>query len=499
MSLLTVSDLSVSFQSKTVVKNVSFHINTGECVALVGTSGSGKSVTALSVLRLVQHARVSGSVRLNAQELTSLSDKDMQAVRGRRIAMIFQEPMTSLNPLHKIGKQIKEVMAVHFKKAPTADVISLLKQVGLKNPKAKMNAFPHELSGGERQRVMFAMALAGKPDLLIADEPTTALDVTIQKQILDLLKRLQKELSLAILFISHDRRVVSYMADRTYEMKNGKIVSGRVRTNEIPVYRENSENNPVMLSVKDVSVTYGDFKALYPVSFNVRRGETLGIVGESGSGKTTLAQAILRLIPSTGTVAVDGVNWSDLSGKALRAVRRQVGYVFQDPFSSLNPRFSVKEIIEEGLRLHFPGMSPFMRHRRILETIEKVDLDKSVLNRYPHELSGGQRQRVAFARALILKPKVLILDEPTSALDVLTQDKLLNLLKTIQETEKLTYLFISHDMRVIQNIAHRVMVLNEGKLVEIGPARTIFDKPEQDYTRRLIASALLDKKDADNA
>lgn len=496
MSLLTVSHLTVSFQHKTVVDDVSFHVDKGECVALVGASGSGKSVTALSLLRLVQNAHVSGSVQLDGRELTTLTDREMQSVRGRRMALIFQEPMTSLNPLHRVGRQVKEVMQIHFKKASFAQVSDLFKQVGLKNPAAKMKAFPHELSGGERQRVMIAMALAGRPDVLIADEPTTALDVTVQKQILDVLKQLQTKLGLAILFISHDQRVVSYMADRCYFMKDGRIVPPHVRPESAGLYRSVPPKAPVMVSVRDVSVRYGDFQALSHVSFDVHQGETLGIVGESGSGKTTLAQALLRLVPCTGTVTVNGTAWTVLSGKALRAVRPEMGFVFQDPFSSLNPRFSVRQIIEEGLKLHGKGLSAFLRNRRVLETIQKVDLEKSILNRYPHELSGGQRQRVAFARALILRPKVLILDEPTSALDVETQDKLLTLLQNVQETDKLTYLFITHDMGVIRQIADRVLVLNEGQVVETGTVRSVFEHPEQPFTQQLMASAFLEKTHA---
>ncbi len=494
MSLLEVSHLSISFGKTTVVDDISFHINKGECVALIGSSGSGKSVTALSILKLVQNAHLSGSIKLNDDDLMPYTEEQMRQVRGRKIAMIFQEPMTSLNPLHRVGKQIQEVMKLHFGKAPINEVLHLLKQVGLKNPEIKMKAFPHELSGGERQRVMIAMALAGKPDLLIADEPTTALDVRIQKQILDLLKHLQKELNLSILFISHDQRVVSYMADRRYALKEGKIVPYSIPIQQIVSYRQPLEKAPFILSVKNVSVYYGKFQALADISFDVKEGETLGIVGESGSGKTTLAQALLRLLPSSGQINVNGQNWSELKGQALRAVRPDMGFIFQDPFSSLNPRFSIREIIEEGLRLHFPDLKSFARQRRVLEALQKVDLNKSILNRYPHELSGGQRQRVAFARALVLKPKILILDEATSAVDVETRDRLLALLKHLQETDKLTYLFITHDMQVIQQIANEVLVLKDGRIVEKGQIQTIFENPSQAYTQQLVEAALLEGK-----
>ena len=492
MSLLNVSHLTVSFQNKKVVNDISFYVNKGECVALVGSSGSGKSVTALSILRLVQNAHVQGTIQLNDIHLSQLSDKQMQAVRGRHISMIFQEPMTSLNPLHKVGKQIKEVMKIHFQQSSTKTVLSLLNLVGLKNAREKINAFPHELSGGERQRVMIAMALAGNPELLIADEPTTALDVSIQKQILDLLKSLQKKLNLSILFISHDVRVVSYMAERRYFMKEGKIVPSLPTFSFETSFQQANQEAPVVLSLRNVSVFYRKFQALSQISFDVRKGETLGVVGESGSGKSTLAQAVLRLIPSSGTILVHGRNWAELSQKDLRRERASVVFVFQDPFSSLNPRFCIREIIEEGLKLL--KISPFSRNKLILNTLRKVNLEKDILNRYPHELSGGQRQRVAFARAFILKPKILIMDEPTSALDVENQYKLLELLKSVQKEDKITYLFITHDMNVIKQMASHVGVLKEGRLVEVGPVQSVFEHPQQIYTRVLIQSALLERK-----
>ncbi len=491
--LLNIQDLSVSFGKMTVVHDVSLHVNKGECVALLGATGSGKSVTALSVLGLVQNAKIKGHIFLNNKDLTLLNDKEMQYVRGRRIGFIFQEPMTSLNPLHRVGKQVDEVLKTHFNQSSKRRVEELFQMVKLKNPKKKMRAFPHELSGGERQRVMIAMALAGKPDLLIADEPTTALDVTIQKQILDLLKFFQSQFGLSILFISHDLNVVRYMADKVYYMKNGCIVPCLAEVFPNSAYPKVKKNTICMLDVQKMNVFYDDFHVLHDVSFRVQRGKTLGVVGESGSGKTTLAHALLKLIPSMGKIILNGLDWSALHGSSLRRERIRMGFVFQDPFSSLNPRLSILDIVEEGLKLH--GMfSKEERRRVVFETLRQVALFPEILNRYPHELSGGQRQRVALTRALVLRPQVLILDEPTSALDKKTQESLIQLLQKIQQDNDLTYLFISHDMQLIQRVSDDVIVLQEGVVIERASVRDLFQNPQQKYTQMLIQASFLKRR-----
>lgn len=481
--VLSVQNLSISFAGKEVVHGVSFQIEKGQTVALVGSSGSGKSVTALSILGILQNASVKGSIQLNGQELVGLSEREMRSIRGRKIGLVFQEPMTSLNPLHRVGNQVKEVLQIHFKKASNREVVRLFHLVGLKNAARKIKAFPHELSGGERQRVMIAMALAGQPDLLIADEPTTALDVTIQKQILDLLKDLQKRLQLSILFISHDRAVVHYIADTVYEMKNGFLSSGQKR---LPPLAKRGLPKPLgkpVLTAKEVCVSYGSFKALWPLSLTLYEGRTLGVVGESGSGKTTLANALLGLIKYEGSVS--------LIGEDSRAFRAKVQVVFQDPFSSLNPRMSVEQIIQEGLFVHAPKMSASARQAAVQEILTEVGLPPEIKDRYPHELSGGERQRVAISRALILKPKVLILDEPTSALDVENRIKILALLKKLQAKYQLSYLFISHDMYVVNEISDDLLVLRQGKVVETGPLAQVFMQPKEAYTQELIQSAFL--------
>lgn len=471
MSLLDVQHLTISFAHKKVVEDFSFHIESGECVALIGQSGSGKSVTALSILKLVQDAKITGKIIFKGTDLTSLSEKEIRPFRGGKIGFIFQEPMTSLNPLHRIDKQIGEVLKVHFGQATKSQILDLLKSVHLKNPAQKMRAFPHELSGGERQRVMIAMALAGQPELLIADEPTTALDVTIQKQILDLLKELQHTLHLAILFISHNEKVVRYMAARPYAIGQNLPIKNHP-------FIQNKSPTQTILSVHNLTVYYHHFKALDNVSFTLQAGKTLAVVGESGSGKTTLAQALVHLIPSKGEIKIESSHVP------------VIGYVFQDPFSSLNPRFSVMNILEEGLKVHTSATPP-ERRENILNILQKVDLSPDILNRYPHELSGGQRQRIALARALLLRPKVLILDEVTSALDKQNQAALLSLLVQVQADFHISYILITHDMDVVQQMADDVLVLHNGEVIESAKVSALFANPHTVYTQKLIQSSLL--------
>ncbi len=524
--LLTVKDLSVAFRSARgalAVDRVSFEIKRGETLALVGESGSGKSVTALSIMKLLPYPSAhhpSGKIHFKGRELLALSERDIRQVRGDDITIIFQEPMTSLNPLHTIEKQIGEILLLHRGlegRAARARIIELLGQVGIPDPESRLQSFPHQLSGGQRQRVMIAMALANEPDLLIADEPTTALDVTVQAQILKLLKELQSRLGMAMLFITHDLGIVRKIADRVCVMKDGKIVEqGKVErvfaAPEHPYTRALlaaepkpdpaplAPDQPVVIETNDLKVwfpirrgvlrkTVGHIKAVDGVSIAVRKGETLGIVGESGSGKTTLGLAILRLISSDGPIVFMGNGISGLSFKEMRPFRHAMQIVFQDPYGSLSPRMSISDIIEEGLWVHHPNMSAEERQERVMRALDDVGLNPEWRFRYPHEFSGGQRQRIAVARAIVLEPTFIVLDEPTSALDMLIQSQMVDLLRDLQKRRNLTYLFISHDLRVVAALASRLVVMRGGKVVEEGPASDLFARPQTDYTRALFAAA----------
>jgi microcin C transport system ATP-binding protein len=525
--LLEVKDLSVAFRQggrdTLAVDRVSFELRKGETVALVGESGSGKSVTALSVMKLLPYPAAhhpSGSIRFKGQELLHLSQRDIRRVRGNDITIIFQEPMTSLNPLHTIEKQIGEILLLHqglTGNAARARIIDLLTQVGIPEPDTRLQSYPHQLSGGQRQRVMIAMALANEPDLLIADEPTTALDVTVQAQILILLKELQKRLGMAMLFITHDLGIVRKLADTVCVMKEGKIVEkGPVeRVFQAPTHPYTkallaAEPKPdpaplcpeaqVVVETKDLKVWFpikrgvlrkvvGHIKAVDGVSITVRQGETLGIVGESGSGKTTLGLAILRLISSEGPIVFLGSKVTGLKFRQMRPFRRHMQVVFQDPYGSLSPRMSVSDIVEEGLWVHHPKLVGEQREQRVIRALRDVGLDPETRFRYPHEFSGGQRQRIAVARAIVLEPTFVVLDEPTSALDMLIQAQIVDLLRALQKRHNLTYTFISHDLRVVAALACRLVVMRHGKVVEEGPAADLFARPKSDYTRALFAAA----------
>jgi len=528
--LLRVRDLSVTFsvgkgKTFTAVDKVSFDLHKGETLALVGESGSGKSVTALSILQLLpyplaQHPKGS-SVTFEGQELIGASEDALRKIRGNRIAMVFQEPMTSLNPLHTIERQIGEILTIHKGlggQQARRRIIELLGLVGLgAQAEKRLDAYPHQLSGGQRQRVMIAMALANDPAILIADEPTTAVDVTIQAQLLKLLRELQEKLGMAMLFITHDLGVVRKLAHRVCVMQKGKIVeSGAVeKVFDKPQHEytrhlleAEPKGNPVtppadakpLVEAKNVRVwfpikggvfrrTLGHVKAVDGIDFQLKEGHTLGVVGESGSGKTTLGLALLRLETAQGQIVFNGQEIQDLRQSDLRPLRREMQIVFQDPYGSLSPRLSVGEIIGEGLKIHGIGKGDGEHERRIVEALEEVRLDPETRHRYPHEFSGGQRQRIAIARALVLKPKFLVLDEPTSALDMSVQAQIVDLLRELQERHRLAYLFISHDLRVVRALADQVMVLKDGKVVERGPARQIFEAPTQPYTKALMAAA----------
>jgi len=524
-ALLSVENLRIAFRQEQgeveAVKGISFDIPAGKTLALVGESGSGKSVTALSILRLLPpSATVSGRIAYKGNDLASASDQALRKVRGNDISMIFQEPMSSLNPLHTVERQIGEILAVHRgmgKGAARAKTLQLLADVGIPDPAQRLSSFPHQLSGGQRQRVMIAMALANEPDLLIADEPTTALDVTVQAQILTLLKSLQARLGMAMLFITHDLGIVRKMADETCVMTAGEIVE-RGPTEQIfaapqhdytkhllaaepkgapPIANTDAQ---ILVEANGLKVwfpirrgllrrTVGYVKAVDGIDISVRAGQTLGVVGESGSGKTTLGRALLRLISSEGRIAFGGADIEQKSWREMRPLRKDMQIVFQDPFGSLSPRMPVGDIVGEGLALHFPSLSAADRDRKVARALEEVGVDPERRTGYPHEFSGGQRQRIAIARAMVLEPKFVVLDEPTSALDMSVQAQVVDLLRELQRRHGLAYLFISHDLKVVRALANDVLVMREGKMVEAGPATQIFAAPQTDYTRALMGAA----------
>ena len=525
--LLSVEDLHVDFTTEErvvhAVRGVSFTIAPGQTVALVGESGSGKSVTALSVLRLLPYPPAShpkGRIVFRGADLLNAADPALRAVRGNGISMIFQEPMSSLNPLHTVERQVSEALIVHrgmSRAAARTRTIELLTEVGIQNPETRLADFPHQLSGGQRQRVMIAMALANEPDLLIADEPTTALDVTVQAQVLDLLQALQKKRGLAILFITHDLTIVRKMAETVHVMTEGRIVeSGPTETifsapqhnytKKLLAAEPGGQPLPPgpaaepILTTEALKVwfpirrglfrrTVGHIKAVDDVTLSIPRGETLGVVGESGSGKTTLGRAVLRLVKSEGRIAYLGQPISDLHSGALRPLRKNLQMVFQDPYGSLSPRMSVAELIAEGLGVHEPALTAAERDARVVRSLTEVGLEPADRHRYPHEFSGGQRQRIAIARVMVLEPKFVVLDEPTSALDVSVQAQVVDLLRELQRRHGLTYMFISHDLRVVRALASQIMVMRDGKVVEQGTAQEIFAAPQSDYTRALLAAA----------
>lgn len=525
--LLSIDELSVSFATPggdvDAVRHISFDIGEGETVALVGESGSGKSVTALSVLQLLPYPvarHPSGSVRFQGDEVMGADEAALRGIRGNRISMIFQEPMSSLNPLHTVQKQIAETLILHkglSEAEARARVLELLKLVGLANAEQRLTAYPHELSGGQRQRVMIAMALANEPDLLIADEPTTALDVTIQAQILKLLKDLQAEFGMAMLFITHDLGIVRKIADRVCVMREGEIVeAGETASLFADPQHEYTqrllaaepkgskiapeESAPLIIEGDDVKVwfpikkgvlrrTVDHVRAVDGISVTVRAGQTVGVVGESGSGKTTLGMALLRLEQSTGGIRFEGRDIQALSVSDLQPLRRQMQVVFQDPFGSLSPRMSIGEIIAEGLRIHDPDGDAASRDAKVVEALQDVDLEPDSRFRYPHEFSGGQRQRIAIARAIVLRPRFIVLDEPTSALDMSVQAQIVDLLSDLQRKYGLAYLFISHDLKVVRALSDHVIVMKDGKVVEQGATEAIFDNPVEPYTKALMAAA----------
>ena len=539
-ALLSVRDLSVMFRQDgketLAVDHISFDINSGETLALVGESGSGKSVTALSILKLLSYpmaSHPSGEILFDNKDLMKLDEKSLQKVRGKDIAMIFQEPMTSLNPLHTVERQVSEVMKVHegmSDKDARQRTIELLTQVGIREPEKRLSSFPHQLSGGQRQRVMIAMALANNPKLLIADEPTTALDVTVQAQILELLEKLKQERSMSMLFITHNLGIVRKFADRVCVMTGGKIVETG-KTADIFNHPQHDytkkllaaepkgnppkadKNAPVVMEGEKVRVwfpvkkgffrrTVDYIKAVNDIDVTIREGQTLGVVGESGSGKTTLGLALTRMISSQGHIRFNGKDIEHFSFKQMRPLRRHIQIVFQDPFGSLSPRMSVGEIIAEGLLIHEKNLNYEERDERVVRALEEVDLDPETRNRYPHEFSGGQRQRIAIARAMVLNPRFVMLDEPTSALDMSVQAQVVNLLRTLQQKHNLAYLFISHDLKVVKALANDLIVMRNGQMVEHGPAEEVFSSPKTEYTRALMNAAFdlsVDKNDIADA
>ena len=525
--LISIKDLCVDFVAgghvTHAVRNISFDIRANETVALVGESGSGKSVTALSILKLLPYPAArhpAGSIEFEGQELINADEKAMRKVRGNEISMIFQEPISSLNPLHSVERQIGEILSVHrglSGEAARERVLELLNQVGIREPEMRLKSFPHQLSGGQRQRVMIAMALANEPRLLIADEPTTALDVTVQAQILELLADLKRERGMAMLFITHDLGIVRKVADRVCVMTDGEIVeTGPTRDvfdNPRHAYTKHllsaepkgdppssDPAAPIVLQGDDIRVwfpikrgvfrkTVGHVKAVDGIDVLVREGQTLGVVGESGSGKTTLGLGLLRLVSSQGRITflgrdIQGLKWND-----TRDLRGDMQIVFQDPYGSLSPRMVIADVVAEGLRIHEPDLDAQEREERVIKALDEVGIDPETRFRYPHEFSGGQRQRIAVARAMVLEPKFVMLDEPTSALDMSVQAQVVDLLRDLQRRHDLTYLFISHDLKVVRALANDVIVMRDGKVVESGPAQAIFDNPRTDYTKALMAAA----------
>lgn len=525
--LVDIRDLSVSFQMAEnvveAVRGVSLQIDRGETVALVGESGSGKSVTALAILQLLPYPKAfhpTGSIKIDGEEALGASDKFLQSIRGNKISMIFQEPMTSLNPLHTIEKQIGEILLLHRGMGRTearGRILELLNLVGIKEPEKRLNSYPHQLSGGQRQRVMIAMALANEPELLIADEATTAVDVTIQAQILDLLEDIQRKTGMAMLIITHELGIVRKLAKRIYVMHQGKFVEEgktadvfanpsheytRMLIASEPQPRQTTPdpNSPMMLETKDLKVwfpikagvfrkTIDHVRAVDGVDLAVRQGHTLGVVGESGSGKTTLGMAVLRLNRSEGSIKFGGEEIQGKSFDEMRPIRHEMQIVFQDPFGSLSPRFSVGQIVEEGLAVHHKSLPESERRDMAAQALQEVGLDPANMNRYPHEFSGGQRQRISIARAIVLKPKFIVLDEPTSALDRTVQVQILELLTDLQNRHNLTYLFISHDLKVVRAIADDVIVMRDGKVVEFGTCQQVLENPKTDYANALVRAA----------
>ena len=525
--LLSVEDLQVAFfqggKTQIAVDGVSFSIAKGETLALVGESGSGKSVSALSILKLLPYPQAShpgGAIRFAGRDLLAEDNKQLRTVRGNKISMIFQEPMSSLNPLHTIERQIGEVLKVHrgMREGPARTrTLELMRQVGIRDPEKRLGAYPHQLSGGQRQRVMIAMALANEPDLLIADEPTTALDVTVQAQILELLKKLQVEREMGLLFITHDLGIVRKIADRVCVMYRGKIVETgpTKRIFEAPEHdytkhllaaepkgRPPATNSKaaLVMEAKDLKVwfpiktgffrrTTDHVKAVDGIDLSVRAGQTVGVVGESGSGKTTLGLALCRMISSQGEIRFEGDRIDERSFKAMKPLREKLQIVFQDPFGSLSPRMPIADIVSEGLEIHEKGLSPDERDARVVAALQEVGLDPATRFRFPHEFSGGQRQRVAIARAMVLNPRFVMLDEPTSALDMSVQAQVVDLLRALQQKHDLAYLFISHDLKVVRALANEVIVVRNGVVVERGPSDEIFDRPKTDYTKALMAAA----------
>lgn len=524
--ILRIKNLSVYFKKQEnsyfqAVDDVSLNLEQGEVLGIVGESGSGKSVTALSILGLLPYPKAyhseQSSIIFNNQELIGLSEDNFRSIRGNKISFIFQEPMSSLNPLHKIGKQIAECLQMHQKL--TKDevkkrTIKLLKAVKIPNPEQRINAYPFELSGGQRQRVMIAMAIANNPQILIADEPTTALDVTVQAQIIDLLIELKQRLNMSIIFISHNLRLVHQIADKIAVMYQGKLVeygtskqifnyphhdyTKKLISSDLLLNSDKKIKNEIIMKVQNIKVSFPlkknlwgrvveDLKAVNCVCFNLHKGETLGIVGESGSGKTTLAMAIINLIKHKGKILIK----NNKIFEEHKQFSKDLQIVFQDPYNSLNPRMNIRDIIGEGLLVHYKNLSPSELNKKIIDILQDVELSEDILDKYPHEFSGGQRQRIALARALVLKPRIVILDEPTSALDVTVQAQIIELLKKLQIKYQLSYIFISHDMLAVRAMSHRIMVMQNGKITEIGAAEQIFNAPRQPYTKKLISASLI--------